>query len=286
MPYERFWDLHLTAGAEFDFPNDIAEYARYRRQIKAASRIAGPALMLVDQFGSWGKAAALLLSRSRRHAAGLVLRYDGWGGAVGTRTASGIMQIVERPAKSGAKFAAVSGKQQLVDADWITNRAHQFPRVNRTMRTLLITILTLLATDVAAAQATNPRFGKWKLKSNAPAPVSNVMTYEPYGAHGMKVIIDAVNARGEATQWWYVTDFDGKDMPVTGNPSTSHSAVRTINDRINEIINKKDGKVTQVLTNVLSPDDNTVAVIYMRDDGAGHTTNVSFATYERITPKG
>ena len=63
MPYERFWDLHLTAGTEFDFPNDIAEYARYQRQIKAENRIAGPALMLIDQFGTWGKAAALLLSR-------------------------------------------------------------------------------------------------------------------------------------------------------------------------------------------------------------------------------
>jgi hypothetical protein len=63
MAYERFWDLHLTAGAEFDFPNDVAEYARYQRQIKAENKIAGPALMLIDQFGTWGKAAALLLSR-------------------------------------------------------------------------------------------------------------------------------------------------------------------------------------------------------------------------------
>jgi hypothetical protein len=107
------------------------------------------------------------------------------------------------------------------------------------------------------------------------------MTYEPHGARGMKVTVEAVNARGETSQWWYVTEFDGKDMPVTGNASTSHTAVRQINDRINEIINKKDGKVTQVLTNVLSPDGNTIAVMYMRDDGTGRTTNVSFAIYER-----
>lgn len=150
-------------------------------------------------------------------------------------------------------------------------------------RMLLVAALALLITDVAAAQATNPRFGKWKLKSEAPAPTSNVMTYEPYGAHGMKVTVDAVNARGEASRWSYATDFDGKDMPVTGNPGTTHTAVRQINDRVNEITNKKDGKVTQVLTNVLSPDGNTIAVIYMRDDGAGHTTNVTFATYERCT---
>jgi len=148
------------------------------------------------------------------------------------------------------------------------------------MRALVVAALVLVS-HVAAAQGSNPRFGKWKLKSDAPAPTSNIMTYEPYGARGMKVTIDAVNARGEKSQWWYVTEFDGKDMPVTGNAGTSHTAVRQINDRVNEIINKKDGKVTQVLTNVLSPDGNTIAVIYMRDDGNGHTTNVTFATYER-----
>jgi hypothetical protein len=61
--YERFWDIHLSAGAEFDFPNDVAEYARYQRQLKTQNKIAGPALILVEQFGAWGKSAALLLSR-------------------------------------------------------------------------------------------------------------------------------------------------------------------------------------------------------------------------------
>jgi len=151
------------------------------------------------------------------------------------------------------------------------------------MRTLLVGVLLLLSTGVAGAQTTNPRFGKWKLKSDAPAPASNIMTYEAYGARGMKVTVDAVNARGEASHWWYVTEFDGKDMPVTGSTGTTHTSVRRINDRINEIVNKKDGRVTQVLTNVLSPDGNTIAVMYMRDDGSGRTTNVSFATYERCT---
>jgi hypothetical protein len=141
----------------------------------------------------------------------------------------------------------------------------------------------LLAMPLALhAQAGNPRFGRWKLKSDAPAPSSNIMTYEPHGATGMKVTIESVNARGEASMWWYVTEFDGKDMPVTGNAGQTHAAVRRVTDRINEIVNKKDGRVTQLLTNVLSPDGNTIAVMYMRDDGSGRTTAVSFATYERI----
>jgi hypothetical protein len=77
--------------------------------------------------------------------------------------------------------------------------------------------------------------------------------------------------------------FDGKDEPLYGNPATDTGSVRIINDRINEIIYKKGGKVTQVLTNVLSPDGDTIGIIYMRMDPEGKATrNVTFATYEKI----
>jgi hypothetical protein len=154
--------------------------------------------------------------------------------------------------------------------------------IHRHTTAILTGLAACVLTGASHAQGTNPRFGRWRLKSDAPPPSSNIMTYEPFGTSGMKVTIDAVNARGEASQWWYVTEFDGRDMPVTGNRGQTHAAVRVINDRINEIINKRDGRVTQVLTNVLSPDGNTIAVIYMRDDGSGQTSGVTFATYERI----
>ena len=156
--------------------------------------------------------------------------------------------------------------------------------MKRSIPAIAVALATLVVASSAQAQAANPRFGQWKLKSDAPAPASNVMTYEPFGAAGMKVTVRSVNARGDTTAWWYTTDFDGKDMPVTGSGGTTHTSVRAITDRINEIVNKRDGRVTQVLTNVLSPDGNTIGVIYMRDDGNGKTTAVSFATYERIKP--
>lgn len=148
--------------------------------------------------------------------------------------------------------------------------------------TVLLSAFAAASLDGQAAAGTNPRFGKWKLKSEAPAPQSNVMTYEAFGATGMKVTIESISARGDTTSWWYTTEFDGKDMPVTGNRGQTHSAVRRVTDSISEIVNKRDGVVTQVLTNVLSPDGNTIAVMYMRNDGAGKTTGVTFATYERI----
>ena len=61
---------------------------------------------------------------------------------------------------------------------------------------LLITaIVTMLAASMPAENS-NPRLGKWKLESEAPAPASNVMTYEPHGDHGMKITIDQVSKDG------------------------------------------------------------------------------------------
>ncbi len=151
------------------------------------------------------------------------------------------------------------------------------------MRAFIVCSALAVSAAIAGAQSPAPsRIGAWKLKSDAPAPQSNVMTYEPAGAAGMKVTIVAVSARGDTTSWWYVTELDGRDAVVTGNRGQTHAAVRRISDRVNEIVNKRDGVVTQLLTNVLSPDGNTIAVMYMRDDGAGKTTGVTFATYERI----
>ena len=147
----------------------------------------------------------------------------------------------------------------------------------------LVATIALLAVTGTAQSPTNPRFGRWKIKSDAPPPTSNIMTYEPHMAKGMKITIDAVNKDGVATKWGYNTMYDGKDEALYGNPATDTGSVRIINDRINEIIYKKGGKVTQVLTNVLSPDGNTIGIIYMRMDAEGKTTtNVTFATYEKI----
>jgi len=150
------------------------------------------------------------------------------------------------------------------------------------MRQVCAIVAFVLTAASVSAQAPNPRFGKWKLKSDAAPPTSNIMTYEPYNGKGMQITIDAVNKDGVKSQWWYTTMFDGKDEVLTGNPGTDTGSVRIVTDRINEIIYKKGGKVTQVLTNVLSPDGSTIGVMYMRMTPEGKTGNVTFATYEKL----
>lgn len=153
------------------------------------------------------------------------------------------------------------------------------------MRKTLIGLAAVVAAaafgTTTIAQEANPRFGRWKLKSEAPAPQSNIMTYAPFGNGGMRVTIDAVNRNGEASQWGYTTLFDGKEEPVAGRDGQT-AAVRMIADRTAEIVYRQNGRVSQILTNVLSPDGNTIGIIYMRPGTDGRPDSVSFATYERI----
>ena len=144
-----------------------------------------------------------------------------------------------------------------------------------------IAIAAAVATTVtAAAQTTNPRFGRWKLKSDEPAPASNVMTYEPYGDGGMKVTVEATNAKGEKRKWGYVTMFDGKYRPMTGDTTTEETAVEVVDARTNKIMNKTGDRVN-VIINVLSEDGNTINNEYRNVDENGKVT-VTHAVYERI----
>jgi len=154
-------------------------------------------------------------------------------------------------------------------------------KLNLALIAVTLALIAMLSIG-ARAQTPNPRYGKWKLKSTAPAPASNIMTYEPFGDRGMKITIDAVNQDGVKSRWFYTTQFNGKDEPITGNPGADTGSVKVINAAVNEIIYKKDGKIAQVLTNVLSPDGDTIGIVYMRLDPAGKTTGVTFATYERM----
>src|SRR2546423_9203694 len=93
---------------------------------------------------------------------------------------------------------------------------------------------SLLLAAVVSAQ-TNPRIGKWKLKSDAPAPATNIMTYEAYGSGGMKVTVHAVNAQGSDSGWTDNTMFDCKEERVTGHTRTETARDQDTGQRTDEI---------------------------------------------------
>lgn len=145
---------------------------------------------------------------------------------------------------------------------------------------ILAAVLAAFAGAAAAQTADNPRIGKWKLKQEPPA--LNIMTYEPYGKGGMKITVESTNREGKKSTWTYNTMFDGKDEPVSGDTRTETTSVRKVNPNTTEITNKRGGKVTQVITNVISADRNTINNSYQNYNEQGEKTTVTTAVYERI----
>jgi len=145
----------------------------------------------------------------------------------------------------------------------------------------LLTAFALLLTASSASAQGESRFGEWRLQSDAPPPSSNIMTYEPWGDGGMKITVASTNSRGQASEWGYVTLFDGEFRPVEGQEG-SETAVEVIDDRSTRIINRRNGRVTQVIINTLSADGNTIDNAYVRMDAEGKITRVTRAIYERI----
>lgn len=129
----------------------------------------------------------------------------------------------------------------------------------------------------APAQApTNPRTARFGVWDNSTNP-NNVMTYELYEKDGSKLTVS--NPSNPASDWTYVTLFDGVFRPVTGQPG-AETAVEIINEKSIRITNKRNGVVNQVVINTLT-DDNTISNEYIRMDANGKITGVTHVTYNR-----
>jgi hypothetical protein len=142
---------------------------------------------------------------------------------------------------------------------------------------LAVLTIALFSAQPSRAQG-ETRFGVW---DNAANP-NNVMTYEPYEKGGMKITVS--DPTNPSAAWSYVTMFDGKFQPVTGQQN-SETAVEIINDKSTRIYNKRNGVVYQVVINTLSDDNNKINNEYIRMDKDGKITGVTHVTYVRRQKK-
>ena len=145
------------------------------------------------------------------------------------------------------------------------------------LRNVFVSTTVLTAALVTASPSWaqgETRFGVWVNSTNP----NNVMTYEPFEKGGMKITVS--NPSQPGSDWSYVTLFDGKFRPVTGQQN-SETAVEVINEKSTRIYNKRDGVVYQVVINTLSEDNNTINNEYIRMDKDGKITGVTHVTYKR-----
>ena len=128
-----------------------------------------------------------------------------------------------------------------------------------------------------AGPPTDPRTARIGVWDNTTNP-NNVMKYEAFEKGGSKLTVS--NPSNPASDWSYVTMFDGVYRPVTGQEG-AETAVEIINPQSIRIYNKRNGVVNQVVINTLSADNNTISNEYIRMDKDGKITGVTHVTYVR-----
>ena len=112
--------------------------------------------------------------------------------------------------------------------------------------------------------ADNPNMGTWKLneaksKIGAGATKNSTVVYEAAG-DSTKVTVDGTNADGTPAHSEWTGKFDGKDYPVTGDPTADTRSYKQVNDHTLALTNKKGGKVVMTARIVVSADGKSRTV--------------------------
>jgi len=149
-------------------------------------------------------------------------------------------------------------------------------------RSMLLTIVVCFIA-FAVSYAQNPHMGTWKLneaKSKIPAGMmkNTTVTYAEEG-DSVKVTTDGtLGDKPVKTEW--TGKFDGKDYPLTGDPTADSRSYTKVDDRTLTLDNKKDGKVTTHGRIVVSPDGKTRTLTASGKDSAGKKIT-STAVYDK-----
>ncbi len=139
-------------------------------------------------------------------------------------------------------------------------------------RTIILN-MTLCLVAVAVCFAADANMGTWKLneaksKLNPAAPKNHTVIYEAAGDN-TKVIVHGTTSDGKEAHNEWIGKFDGKDYPVTGDPTSDARSYKRIDDRTLEFTVKKDGKVTVSGRVVVSADGKSRTVTVTGTDASG-----------------
>ena len=116
------------------------------------------------------------------------------------------------------------------------------------MRTKTIVLaLALCFVAVPASFASNPNIGTWKLNESkskiTPKATKNITVVYEAASDNVKVTVDGTDGSGNPLHNEWTGKFDGKDYPLTGDPSADTQSYKKIDDHTAVLTNKKGGKV-------------------------------------------
>ena len=150
-------------------------------------------------------------------------------------------------------------------------------------RTILVS-LAVLFLGVALCQAADANMGTWKLNEakSKLAPGAAKLNTVVYAAAGdaVKITVDGVSSDGKPTHNEWTGKYDGKDYPVTGDPTSDARAYTKVDDRTLDFAVKNGGKTIVTGRVAVSADGKSRTVTTTATDSTGKKVT-SMASYDK-----
>jgi hypothetical protein len=132
--------------------------------------------------------------------------------------------------------------------------------------------------------AADPIIGTWKMNvasSKVDDPNYKMPKSETWGVviqqDAIKITFDGVSAQGRAYHIEYTGKWDGKDVPVTGDPTAEAFARKEIDTNIIEfVLKKKPGMVPEAWRVTISNDGKTLTSLGKMKGADGQEINATF----------
>jgi len=148
----------------------------------------------------------------------------------------------------------------------------------------ILTGLAILFVGAAACFAADPNIGTWKLneaKSKiAPGAAKNTTVVYEAAGDMVKITVDGVDAAGKPVHHEWTGKYDGKDYPVTGDPTSDSRSYKAVGDRTLTFAAKKGGKVTTTGRIVVAADGKSRSLNTTTIDSNGKKLH-STSTYDK-----
>jgi hypothetical protein len=140
-------------------------------------------------------------------------------------------------------------------------------------RTVLASLAVFLG-GLALCFADDVNMGTWKLneaksKFSPGATKNHTVVYEASG-DSVKITVDGVDGEGKPAHNEWTGKFDGKDYPVTGDPTSDARSYKKVDDHTMELTVKKGGKTTVTGRIVVAADGKSRTVTTSGTDAKGN----------------
>src|SRR5215467_13017486 len=136
-----------------------------------------------------------------------------------------------------------------------------------------VLILALCFFGAALSFADDPLMGTWKLnetksKFSAEANKNHTVVYETVGEN-VKITVDGTDKDGKATHNEWTGKFDGKDYPVTGDPTSDMRSYKQVDAHTLKFTVKQNGNITTNGRVLVSSDGKSRTVTVNGTDAEG-----------------